>query len=76
MRRHDRFRHSRQGTMTERERTILSNMLECHREMMLERAEACGCERIARACRAVAEKDATMIVNLSRGCALRIEERL
>lgn len=49
--------------MTEHQKATMRDMLLCHREAMLERAVKA--ERIARACRAVAEKDAAMIADLS-----------
>jgi hypothetical protein len=42
----------------------LRDALLCHREMMLERAEQAQSERVAKACHAVAEKDAAMIARL------------
>lgn len=58
--------------MTEYQKATMRDMLECHREMMLERAEDAQCERVTKACRAVAEKDARMIARLSDG-AISIE---
>jgi hypothetical protein len=54
------------NAMTECQRLTMRDMLETHREQMLERAERC--ERIAKACRAVAEKDTRMIVKLVADC--------
>lgn len=44
--------------MTEQQRATMRDMLECHREYMLERAEQCP--EIAKACRAVVERERSL----------------